>query len=150
ALPIARALFQLRVLPDRLHGPSVAPPRMTIDAITRPGRGLVLLADQPGHEFVIGSVGKVWLPPIALASITPATFESFQEPGWGKLVWGVRVDPRVGGGAWITTEVRVTATDAASLVEFHRYWRVIGRFSHLIRKLTLKKLARELGAGVPD
>jgi len=150
-LAFVRALFRLRTLPDRLqatfrHGsvPPVASSR--IEDITRTGSGFVLLGEEPGREVVVGSAGKFWQPTINFASVTAETFSSFSDPGFGKLAWCLRVDPRAGGGSWVGVEVRVAATDAASLARFRRYWWLIGRFSHAIRRGLLHTLVRELGA----
>jgi hypothetical protein len=150
-----RALFALRVLPDRITArarrrPRPAPLSLRIDDITRAGTGFMLLAEAPGREVVVGSAGKFWRPTIAYAPVTPATFAAFEEAGFGKLAWCIRVDPRDVGGSWIAVELRVGATDAASLARFRRYWRLVGPFSHAIRRAMLRALRRELGGVVED
>ena len=42
------------------------------------------------------------------------------------------------------------ATDARSRARFKRYWWIIGRFSHAIRRSLLAKLVEELGPAVSD
>jgi hypothetical protein len=150
-----RALFALRVLPDRIAAgagrrSNPAPSSLRIDDIVRPGSGFLLLAEAPGREVVVGSVGTFWRPNIAYAAVTPANFTAFEEAGFGKLAWNIRVDPRDDGGSWITVELRVGATDAASLARFRRYWKLVGPFSHAIRRAMLRMLRRELGAAPPD
>jgi hypothetical protein len=46
--------------------------------------------------------------------------------------------------------VRVTATVAASWARFQRYWRLIGPFSHAIRRAVLRMLVEDLGAARDD
>jgi hypothetical protein len=151
----ARLLFQLRVVPDRIaaafRDQSYPPLRSSgIDDITRAGSGFLLLGEEPGREVVVGAVGKFWQPAIEYASVTPAGFTAFDRPGFGKLAWCIRIDPREGGGSWVGFELRVGATDAQSLARFKRYWWIIGRFSHAIRRSFLGKLVEELGPAVAD
>jgi hypothetical protein len=148
-------LFQLRVLPDRIaariRGQSYLPLLSSgIDDITRPGSGFLVLGEEPGREVVVGAVGKFWQPAIEYASVTPAGFLAFDRPGFGKLAWCIRVDPREGGGSWVGFELRVGATDAASLARFQHYWWIIGRFSHAIRRSFLGRLVEELGPAGSD
>ncbi|MFO0750545.1 MAG: SRPBCC family protein [Myxococcota bacterium] len=154
-LAFARWLFMLRVLPDRalarLRSSEPPPPlRSRIDDIAGPGSGFLRLAEEPGREVVVGSVGHFWQPSIPFAAVTADTFAAFAEPGWGKLAWSLRVDPRTGGGAWVSFDLRVDATDAKAWRRFGRYWRLIGPFSHAIRRALLKRFAGELGLAAPD
>lgn len=151
----ARLLFQLRVVPDRIaaafRGQPYPPLRSSgIDDITGAGSGFLLLGEEPGREVVVGAVGKFWQPAIEYASVTPAGFTAFDRPGFGKLAWCIRIDAREGGGAWVGFELRVGATDPASLARFKRYWWIIGRFSHAIRRSFLGKLVADLGPAVAD
>ncbi|NMO20177.1 SRPBCC family protein [Pyxidicoccus fallax] len=149
-IPFIRWLFALRLLPQRIRGRlrGGPPPRshtMRIEDIVAPGNGFVLLGEEPGRELVVGSIGRFWQPRIDFVEVTPERFTAFEQPGFGKLTWNLRVDPREGGGSWIGVELRVTATDAASWARFRRYWWLIGRFSRAIRKGELHRLRRELG-----
>ncbi len=149
ALPFARFLFTLRTLPERLLGRGTrTPPTAFLDEVisTKPAEGFIRLAEVDGREFVAGAVGKVWRASLPFKRMTPETFAAFSEPGWGKVAWNLRVDPRDGGGSWITVEVRVTATDAASWRRFRAYWTLVGPFSHWMRRATMRRLVRELGA----
>lgn len=147
---ISRALFALRELPHRmLRGardrPAPATHATGIESFTGPGKGFQILAEQPGREIVIGSAGKFWKPDIEWAPITPVTFLAFDHPGNGKLVWNLRVDPDLQGGSWLTWELRVTTTDEETWRFFRRYWFVIGKFSHWLRRSALKRFRRRLG-----
>lgn len=146
---IARHLFSLRLLPDRLAAwlrrkPGPMAPTATIEQITAPGNGFHLLADGE-REVVVGAIGKFWHPSIELAPVEPATFAGPTDPGWGKVAWSVAVAPRDGGGSWITVDVRVDAGDDTSWTSFLRYWRLIGPFSRAIRHRLLRVLSRDLG-----
>lgn len=144
-----RRLVGLRVLPDRararLRGRSErVPSHARIDDLAKPGSGFRLLHEDPGREIVVGSVGKFWQPNIEWGHVPPAVFAAYAEPGWGKLAWNLRVDPRE-GGAWITCDLRVTTADDASWTRFRRYFRVIGPFSRAIRRAVLRRIAADLG-----
>jgi hypothetical protein len=149
----ARALFRLRTLPERLFARlqrKPLPPDRTarIDDITG-NTGFVILGEEAGREVVVGSVGKWWQPRIEFARVAPAEFADFALPGYGKLAWSLRVDPRPDGGSWITFDLRVGATDKVALARFRRYWMLIGRFSHALRHGLLRAYAKELGASTP-
>lgn len=154
-LGIARALFGLRGLPDRVlarvrRAPTPAAQTARIDDFTGPGRGFQILDEAAGRELVIGSIGAFWKPSIPFVEVERDRFAAFAEPGWGKLAYALRVDPAVRGGSWITFDLRVDATDRASWAKFRRYWWLIGRFSHLIRRQLLGWFERELGAAPDD
>jgi hypothetical protein len=149
-IPLARALFQLRTLPERLLAgrrdrPRRPAPTARIDDIAGAASGFQILAEETGREVVIGAIGKVWKPSIEFVRVPPAEYAAFDQPGFVKVTWCVRVDARRGGGSWITVDVRVSATDRASLAKFQRYWTLIGPFSHWIRRSLLRLLSRELG-----
>jgi hypothetical protein len=66
------------------------------------------------------------------------------------VAWCLRVDPRPGGGSWITVDLRVGATDADAWDRFKPYWLLIGRFSRTIRRQLIKALVQDLGRPPPD
>lgn len=144
-------LFRARTLPDRLRQrigerrPAVERQPIGIAGIVAPGTGFVLLEDAPGEEIVVGSVGRFWMLDIEYVDVEPAAFTAFAEPGWGKLAWSIRAEPREGGGSILTFELGVTATDDESWQKFRRYFLVVGRFSHAIRRAFLKAMEQELG-----
>jgi hypothetical protein len=150
-----RRLFALRTMPDRIsslrHGePCRASRSSTIDDIARAGTGFMVLGELPGREVVVGAIGKFWQPAIDFARVAPHEFISFDQPGYGKLAWCIRVDPRPHGGSFVSVEVRVSATDPASWSRFERSWSLIGPFSHAIRRSVLRLLVRELGRAPRD
>jgi hypothetical protein len=148
-IAIVRVLLELRMIPARLDawfsGESIARrARLRIDDLIAPGSGFTLLAEEPGREIVIGSVGAFWRPDIEWRYVAADELAAFAEPGWGKLAWSLRVEA-LGRGSLITCELRVTATDDASWTKLRRYWRVTGPFSLAIRRALLGRLADELG-----
>jgi hypothetical protein len=154
-IPYVRGLFALRLAPElaaalmRGWAPSF-PRHARIDDIVAPGSGFLVLDEEPGRELVIGSVGKFWKASIPFVRVTPETFASFREPGYGKLAYNLRVDPRREGGSWVGVELRVSATDREALAALRHYWRLIGPFSHAIRKSVLRLLREDLGAAPAD
>ena len=142
--PLIRTLFNLRTLPDRLLGHEVAPPRLDVDAIGgNPAPGFRILADEPGHLVTIGAIGKVWIPEIPFVDVPKEQFAAFSEPGYAKVVWELRAEPR-GAGSRIVLDLRVGATDDESWVKTRRYLRLIGPFSRWIRRHSLALLAEDL------
>jgi len=154
-IPFERALFELRIVPDRIAAfarrkqqPDVA--SIGIEAVEKMrGPGFMVLGEEPGREVVVGATGRFWKPKIEWADAAPETFRDFSEKGWGKVAWSIRVDPREAGGSWITFDVRVGATDAVSFERFRPYWAAIGRFSRAIRRAGLRRMAADLGAAPP-
>lgn len=146
----ARRLFALRTLPDRLdarlHGR--APPEAPsgrIDDFTGSGAGFQILGEQPGRAIAVGAIGQFWHAQIPWARVAPAGFAAFSEPEYGKVAWSIAVDPREGGGSWLTFDLRVAFTDEAAAGHFRRYWTLIGRFSRAIRRGLLRLARTELG-----
>ncbi len=93
---IARALFALRTLPDRLSGRAEGPLRLGVDDIASSG-GFRMLADEPDQGFAVGAIGRFWEPEIPFARVGTAGFAAFDEPGFGKVAWEIRCGPGVLG-----------------------------------------------------
>lgn len=149
--PFSRALFSLRTLPSRLGGGSPEPPVLRIDRLrsTPELPGFQLLAEEPPRELVVGAIGKVWQLDIPFVHVDgPEAYAAFDEPGWIKVAWAIRVEPLGEAATRVVFEVRVDATDDESWAKFARYWLVIGPGSHFIRHTLLAGLRRRFGA--PD
>lgn len=144
--PLIRALFTLRTLPERLsHGETAQAPSLRLAELGRdPAPGFRVLADRPGVGIAVGAVGKFWEAEIPFVDCRPEEFAAFDAPGWGKVAWAIVLTP-FGQGTRIVFELRVTATSEDAWTEQRRYLRLIGPFSHLIRRHLLGMLARELG-----
>ena len=154
-IPFVRGLFELRILPDRIAAlarkkpqPSVA--SVGVGSIERSREpGFQVLAEEPGREIAVGAVGRFWKPNIEWKAVTPDGFRELEEPGWGKVAWSIRVDPRASGGSFVLFDVRVGATDPLSFERFRPYWALIGRFSRAIRRMLLRSVAKEIGIAEP-
>lgn len=148
--PLVRGLFALRLLPDRFvaalrREANRSPAGLRGTEPVAPGSGFSVLGEDRGREIVIGAVGRFWRLRVRPAIVTPDRFAAFQEPGLGKLVWSLQVEPRPSGGSWIRLEMRATATDPVSSARFRRYLRRTGRASRMARRLMLRSLQRALG-----
>lgn len=144
---LIRALFTLRALPGRLRGEEPDLALRMDDIASTPARpGFAILADDPPREVAAGAIGEVWRRVIPFVHVGDAdAFTAFDAPGQVKVAWALRVVPRADGGSTICVEVRVAATDPASLRRFRRYFRLIGPGSRLVRRTLLARLARDLG-----
>lgn len=146
-IPWVRFLFDLRTLPDRWRGapiPAAKDSGLGVDDIVSHGHGFMLLDEHPGEDVVVGAVGQFWHVDIPFTDVPPQAFAEFHEPGWGKVAWGIHVEPR-DNGSWVTLELRVTATDDSSWRKQTRYFHLIGPFSHLIRTSMMAHLEARLG-----
>ena len=146
---LIRALFALRTLPSRLHGEPGDDGALRLDdlASTFERPGFQILVDDPPHEVVVGAIGEVWRRVIPFIHLDgPEAFTAFTAPGQVKVAWAIRVTPGEGGGSTIAVEVRVGATDPGSWRCFHRYFRLIGPGSRLVRRTLLARIERALGS----
>jgi hypothetical protein len=108
--------------------------------------GFQVLVDEPPHEVVVGAIGKVWQLEIPFVHVDTADrYRDFEERGFVKVAWAIRVLPRGHRDARVELELRVDATDEESWKKFRIYFAVIGIGSHFIRRTLLAGLARELG-----
>lgn len=154
--PAIRVLLDLRALPQRAAsrltgrrgGQDRVPATFRVEDMTR--YGWELLGQNPG-EIVLGQIGRPWKAAEATgaAVATPAEFSAYDRPGYAKVALSLRVDPRGMTAAILTIETRVALTDAASLRRFRRYWRLIGPFSGLIRRVALRLLDSDLRQSGP-
>jgi len=145
---LVRGLFALRTAPDRLTGQASGPFRLSIDDLANETSAFRFLADRPGEGFAVGAIGQFWRPQIPFKVLPPDEFARFDEPGWSKVAWCLRVEPLGNTGSRMVFELRLTATDEESWHEVRRYFRLIGPFSHFIRRHVLSLLAKQLGT--PD
>lgn len=118
--PLIRTLIGLRGLPQRLVGAVTGHRRPSAPA--RPSlrlggdlvdHGFVLLGETPGMELVWGQVSRPWKPLAASTGgpRTPEEFAGFDQPGFAKIAFGLKVDPVGSGGSILTMETRVVLTD---------------------------------------
>jgi hypothetical protein len=144
-LALSRTLMGIRLLPARLAGRKEAT-RMVSGSLLEEGPVPVLALDPP-RAVVAGGVLQPWKltggddPP----ELDAAALRAFSEPGWVKTGFDVLLEPD-GGGTRVTTETRVTATDARTRARFRVYWTIIRLGSGLIRRDMLRAVARRAEA----
>jgi hypothetical protein len=145
--PLARALFAIRTLPDRLADRAPPAPLVRLDDLrsTPEAPGFRILAEGE-REVAVGAIGKVWMPDIPFVHVAdPEAFHAFAEPDYLKVAWALRALPHGEGGSRVEFELRTEATDEAAWEKFRRYFLLIGPGSHLIRRSALRALVREFG-----
>jgi hypothetical protein len=144
--PIVRILFALRTLPDRIAGEHEPLHTRIDDLVSSPARpGFQILLDDPPYEVTVGAIGKVWRLAIPFVHVDgPDAFASFNEPGFVKVAWALRVVQRGRSGARVEIELRVAATDPRAWRLFKRYFHLIGPPSRFIRQAALARIALEL------
>jgi hypothetical protein len=151
--PLTRTLLLLRALPGLLVAPRETfrrflrrgSRRVTVDALA--SAGFVILAEEPGRELVLGTIGRFWRASGGMRPFVAAEFAGFHEPGWAKAAWNFRVDAAPDGRTTLSTETRVRCTDPRSRRTFRRYWRLVRPFSGLIRIEMLRAIRREAERG---
>jgi len=137
---ITRALYALRVLPAVAAAPHESWLRVRLTLRRRHftlddmlAGGFTVLAERPGEELVVGTVGRFWRAVGELRPISPASFCEPAPPGTAKAAWSFAVDRRP-GGCELRTETRVLCADAGARLRFRAYWLGIRPFSGLIRR----------------
>jgi hypothetical protein len=140
--PLVGALGALRVLPELvthlLHGEGMptAPRELTLrDTAEIPAGdgGWVLLGERPGREIALGLIGKFWRPVIPYATVTPAAFRGFAEPGYAKTVYDLAVWPLNGDSTMLSAVMRTATTDEHARRWFRRYWTFgVGPGAHVL------------------
>jgi hypothetical protein len=109
-----------------------------------------LVAEAPGHEFVLGVIGRFWAPSGGLVVTGPEAFRGPPPAGLAQAIWSFRVS-RVDSGSELTTETRVRCGDLTSRKRFQQYWTVVRLGSGLIRYSILRHIRRvaERREGMP-
>jgi hypothetical protein len=98
------------------------------------------LAEEPGREYVMGTVVIAPEGVRLVAAATPESFKALRKPGYAKAVMNFAIEPRGPGLCLLRTETRVYATDPASRDVFARYWTVIRPGSMIIRHMWLRAI----------
>jgi hypothetical protein len=143
SVPIA-ALFAVRGLPHLITGKARPTRSITLDTFLQ--AGFTILEERAPEELVMGAVGKFWRPDSGLIRIDADELRDFDEPGYAKAALTFTVDEH-GNGSRLATETRVVCTDASARRRFSLYWRLIGPFSGLIRRLMLDEVKRRAERG---
>jgi hypothetical protein len=135
ASPLVRLLFLLRGLG--------IPSGSVRDALA--SWGFTVLAERPGEEIVVGTIGRFWALRERDYMEAPRgleDFHAFSPPGWAKGAMSFRVEPRDDGSSTLVTETRVLCLGEQARRHFAAYWALIGVFSGWIRRDLLRGIAR--------
>lgn len=142
---IIKLLLGLRSLPEFVLSRRHLPARdQKISLPTLIDAGFGLLAEEPGHEIVLGITGRFWRLTGNLSPFNRADFDSPVPPGFARAVWNFSVTEQGKGHTILSTETRVICGDPASRRKFRAYWLFVRPFSGLIRRLMLRRVKRFL------
>jgi hypothetical protein len=143
---VTQVLMALRGYGTRLRRANAQAPATLRESLAR--FGFTPLAEAPGEEIVFGLVGQFWRPSGGLRSLTAAEFATFREPGFAKAAWNLLCRPTEDPAVTeLSTETRVTCYGDAAKRKFLLYWRVVERFSGLIRWSLLHGVKRAAERG---
>lgn len=142
--PVVLALMTIRGIPHLITGKAKLSRRLTVDSLI--DLGFVVLAEVTSDEIVLGAVGRFWQLDSGLIPVEAENFRSFDERGYAKAVMNFAVEPVDDGRSRVVTETRIACTDPESLRKFKLYWRLIGPFSGLIRRLVLRTIKSDAEA----
>ena len=149
---LLRTLFAIRALPARLisrafqgtgrRGPLFADQQPLLQQMLR--SGFTVLADEPGRELVLGTIGQFWRPaggsPDHISNAQE--FLAFDHPQYAKAAMNLRLEQSAAGVVKMTTETRVQVLDPDARRKFAAYWRLILPGSALIRRMLLRAIKR--------
>jgi hypothetical protein len=154
--PVINALFAFRELSSRLvRRWRRLPPRsrrgpMTFARITTDEPCWTLLAENPGEELVVGSVGKFWQRDYGGRPVSAEQFVPFNTPGYAKLALGIGVRPAKSGGSILRYEARTATTDEVARQKFRRYWWLIRPGVAVVMRRALNRIRRAAEGQVPQ
>ena len=138
---ITRAILRAREWALGAAPPERDLPRGLLDQVRALGWGV--LADEPGHEIVMGAVTQPWKGDVVFRAVAPGAFLAFDEPDFVKIAWTLRADTARDDRSVFRTETRAIATDADAAAKFRRYWALASPGIFMIRWLSLGPLKRD-------
>ena len=103
-----------------------------------PDTGLVLLAERPQEEMVLGTVGRFWEPSHDTVGLDARGFRDFDHEGYAKAALNFHIAHNGHATIRLTIESRVLCLDDASWRRFHLYWMFNRPFSGLVRSQVLR------------
>ena len=142
--PLIRAIIRLRAMAMGDSQDDAARPRGLLAETT--SKGWRVLAEIPGQEVVVGAAARPWLQNVTFRPIEPAQFAAFNEPGYVKIAWTLRVDSVWPDATVLSTETRAIATDEHARAKFGHYWRRVMPGVVAIRWILLRRLKRDAEA----
>ena len=146
--PLVNVLFALRELPlkiaRRLRGEPPPPPlpKVIFGDVAQHGPAWVSLAEEPGVELVLGSVGRFWKRDYDGRPVAAEEFIGFRERGYAKLALSRAVRPTETGSV-VRYEARTATTDLAARRKFRLYWWSISPGVALVMGRSLRRIKAE-------
>jgi hypothetical protein len=111
-----------------------------LQSMAGPRSNFLTLAEEDGHELVMGLAGKFWNDHGPAKVVTSQEFLGFQVPGCAKAAFNFRVEDLGNGWTRVSTETRGLGVDDEGRRIFARYWRVIYPGSGAIRRMWLNAI----------
>ena len=135
--PVVRGIFRGReLLMGVEHTDDASSAMALIDRVL--ALGWRILAEEPGHEIVLGAVTRPWERTPRFESVPPADFAAFAEPGYVKIAWNLSAEATGPEESTFRTETRAIATDAFARKRFRAYWAMVSPGIVLIRRESLR------------
>ena len=149
-----RLLFAARSLGEgavslitrREHREPPPPESLRLADLPTHGDWVLLGEDQP-HEIAFGVIGRFWAGETIWAQIDAADFETFAEPGFGKIACNFSLRPYGANQTLVSYECRTLATDETARRGFMRYWRPLAPFIALVMRSQLRVVQAETTGG---
>jgi hypothetical protein len=95
------------------------------------------------RELVFWAITRPWELDVISRSVGPVEVAAFDEPGYAKIAWSLRVEPAGEGQSVVRAETRVTTTDPDSRAKFRRNWAFLVPGIRFPGQLSLKNVKRE-------
>lgn len=102
------------------------------------GQGFGVVAQRPGDEVVLGTVGRFWRIVGEVRAATPADFSVPLATGLARAAWSFRTADAGRGRTELSTETRVQCADPGTRRRFRMYWAMIAPASGWIRREMLR------------
>jgi len=141
--PLIQALFRARRILLRGAAPPAVPAGGLFEQLEAIGWRIV--AQEHDRELVFGAVTTPWKADPEFIGLDAEEFRRFRAPGYVKIAFSLRVEPR-GENAAARTQTRALATDPASRRRFRRYWAFLSPGIEIVRVLLLAQLKGETEA----
>lgn len=138
---IARAIFKGRELILGSEPDTVDRPRGLLAFTKSIGWGV--LAEVPDRQIIMGAVTQPWEANVVFRPLPPAEFAAFNDPGFVKIAWTLRVEAVTATESVFRTETRASATDDTARRKFRRYWALLSPGIIVIRWTALEPVKRE-------
>jgi len=91
------------------------------------------MRSSPSAGRCVGARRKFWLSVIAYAKVSPASFDTFNEPGYAKTIYSLSVQPLGQRRTLLSGVMRTATTDEHARRWFRRYWTFgVGSGAHVL------------------